>query len=62
MKLGGKLSMSIFQSLHLGLNWVTTEIKEANHSKDTPHLHYYPKLRGITRVLDDTRNSAESLN
>lgn len=54
--------MSIFQSLHLGLNWVTTEIKEASHSEDTPHLHYYPKLRGIARMLDDTPNSAESLN
>ena len=40
------LSMIIFQSLHLDLNWVTTEIKEASHSEETPHLQYYPKLRG----------------
>lgn len=27
-----------FQSLHLDLNWATTEIQETSHSEETPHL------------------------
>lgn len=48
--------------MHLDLNWISIEIKKASHPEETQHLHSYLKLRGTMWMLNDSLNSAESLN